>query len=250
MKLFLDLDGVLADFDAGVQAVTGRRPEEPPIKTMWAALARAPAFFETLRFMTDAEVLWAFCKPHHPTILTGLPRGTWAPEQKKRWVANMLGAHVPIITCMTHEKPRWSGPGHVLVDDRPDDPAGLGEEGRHLRSPRLRRTLDRRPAPPRLQRPSGRATLHAAPSLTDRGCGAQPEPVSQPKESGRSVSGRSEAVAATAHRLLAARGSSVPGRSAAAPLPAEHPGRGREVRAAEAAGARSPCCPSCYFSST
>lgn len=30
----------------------------------------------------------------------------------------MLGAHVPVITCMCREKPRWSGPGHVLVDDR------------------------------------------------------------------------------------------------------------------------------------
>jgi hypothetical protein len=30
----------------------------------------------------------------------------------------MLGAHVPIITCMSRDKPKWSGPGRVLVDDR------------------------------------------------------------------------------------------------------------------------------------
>ena len=45
--LFLDLDGVLADFDRGVHAVTGARPEELPLKTMWAALADAPTSFET-----------------------------------------------------------------------------------------------------------------------------------------------------------------------------------------------------------
>jgi hypothetical protein len=118
MQLFLDLDGVLADFDRGVREITGRQPEELPLKTMWAALARAPRFFETLAFMEDAEALWRFCEPHKPTILTGLPHGTWAPEQKTRWVARMLGAHVPIITCMSREKPRWSRPGHVLVDDR------------------------------------------------------------------------------------------------------------------------------------
>jgi hypothetical protein len=118
MRLFLDLDGVLADFDRGVQAVTGVRPEELPLKTMWAALSRAPAFFEALELMHDAEALWRFCAPHHPTILTGLPLGTWAPAQKRRWVARVLGAHVPVITCMSREKPRWSGPGHVLVDDR------------------------------------------------------------------------------------------------------------------------------------
>ncbi len=118
MTLFLDLDGVLADFDRGVQAVTGRRPEELPLKAMWAALARAPRFFETLELMHDAEALWRFCAPHRPTILTGLPLGAWAPDQKKRWVARVLGADVPVITCMSRDKPRWSGPGHILVDDR------------------------------------------------------------------------------------------------------------------------------------
>ena len=30
----------------------------------------------------------------------------------------MLGAYVPVVTCISREKPRWSGPGRVLVDDR------------------------------------------------------------------------------------------------------------------------------------
>src|SRR5919199_6461542 len=129
MRLFLDLDGVLADFDRGVEAVTGKRPEELPLKTMWAALSRASAFFETLEMMHDAEALWRFCAPLRPTILTGLPLGAWAPEQKRRWVARMLGAHVPVITCMSREKPRWSGPGHVLVDDRASAREGWEKKG-------------------------------------------------------------------------------------------------------------------------
>lgn len=126
--LFLDLDGVLADFDRGVEAVTGKRPEDLPLKTMWAALAHAPRFFDTLAFMHDAQALWEFCAPLRPTILTGLPLGNWAPAQKKAWVARMLGAHVPVITCMSRDKPRWSGPGHVLVDDRAS--AGPGWEAK------------------------------------------------------------------------------------------------------------------------
>ena len=118
MKLFLDLDGVLADFDRGVQAVTGKRPEELPLREMWRALAKAPDFYNTLEFMHDAEELWEFCRPFRPTILTGLPLGSWAPAQKERWVRRMLGADVPIITCMSRDKHKYSGPGHVLVDDR------------------------------------------------------------------------------------------------------------------------------------
>ncbi|OJW26400.1 MAG: hypothetical protein BGO51_13810 [Rhodospirillales bacterium 69-11] len=118
MKLFLDLDGVLADFDRGVRETTGRPPEDQGIRGMWRALSRHQDFFGTLEFMADARELWAFCRPHTPTILTGLPLGSWAPTQKARWVSRMLGGEVPLITCLTRNKPRYSGPGHVLVDDR------------------------------------------------------------------------------------------------------------------------------------
>lgn len=118
LKLFLDLDGVLADFDRGVQAVTGKRPEQLPLKQMWRALAQAPDFYGTLEMMHDAEILWTFCRPYDPTILTGLPLGDWAPDQKRRWVARMLGSGIRVITCMSRDKHRFSGPGHVLVDDR------------------------------------------------------------------------------------------------------------------------------------
>jgi hypothetical protein len=128
-KLFLDLDGVLADFDRGVERVTGKRPEQLQVGQMWSALARAPQFFDTLEFMHDAELLWLFCKPHNPTILTGLPLGSWAPEQKRRWVARMLGGDVPVITCKSRDKPRYAAPGYVLVDDRERARAGWEEKG-------------------------------------------------------------------------------------------------------------------------
>jgi len=117
-KLFLDLDGVLADFDRGVEIVTGKRPDQQSTRDMWRALSREPDFFGTLALMRDAKELWDYCRPHRPVILTGLPLGNWAAAQKRRWVANMLGEDVAIITCMSKDKHRWSAPGHVLVDDR------------------------------------------------------------------------------------------------------------------------------------
>lgn len=119
-RLFLDLDGVLADFDRGVLAVAGRPPGELPARRMWTALAAHPDFFGTLEPMPDAGALWSFCAPHRPTILTGLPLGGWAAAQKRAWVARVLGADVEVETCMSREKHRRSGPGRVLVDDRAD----------------------------------------------------------------------------------------------------------------------------------
>lgn len=119
VKLFLDLDGVLADFDRGVEKVTGRRPDQLPTGVMWAALSKSKDFYGTLELMSDARALWEFCQPHDPVILTGLPMGKWAEAQKRRWVANMLGEKVEVITCMSRDKHKFAGPGHVLVDDRP-----------------------------------------------------------------------------------------------------------------------------------
>lgn len=116
--LFLDLDGVLADFDRGVKAVTGCFPGEMSVRALWAAVGRCPDFFATLDFTPDGRALWAFCARHRPTILTGLPLGTWAEPQKRRWVAEKLGPEVPVVTCMARDKHCHAVPGAVLVDDR------------------------------------------------------------------------------------------------------------------------------------
>jgi hypothetical protein len=41
----------------------------------------------------------------------------------------MLGAHAPVITCMSFEKPRRSVPGHLLVDDRASLRGGWQRKG-------------------------------------------------------------------------------------------------------------------------
>lgn len=115
--LFLDLDGVLADFDAHVQQLFGKRPADMDLREMWTRAARADRFFETMPPTPDAMELWEFCKPYEPTILTGLPRGDWAAPQKRRWVARHLGPDVPVITCMARDKADHARPGAVLVDD-------------------------------------------------------------------------------------------------------------------------------------
>ena len=109
-RLFVDLDGVLADFEHGVQKLTGRLPDQLPPATMWAKLQAAkPGFFTTLRWTQDCgEHLWQALSPLNPQILTGLPRGNWAEGQKRDWCRQKLGASVIVHCCMSKKKKEFA----------------------------------------------------------------------------------------------------------------------------------------------
>jgi len=119
-QLYLDCDGVLADFDAGARAILGASPEEygrrHNLGKMWAKLARHPDFYGTLPLMPGAMQLFEAVRHLHPIILTGLPRGNWAAPQKVRWAAEHFPG-TPIITCMAVDKRKHAQEGDVLVDD-------------------------------------------------------------------------------------------------------------------------------------
>ena len=99
--LFLDLDGVLADFDAGARMVLGMSPKAFEAKhgrrEFWRRLARAKDFYATLPLMPDAMLLFEAVKHLEPTILTGLPLGNWAAPQKVQWAAE----HFPDTKIIT-----------------------------------------------------------------------------------------------------------------------------------------------------
>jgi hypothetical protein len=119
--LFLDCDGVLADFDHGVHRLTGSLPHQLELSKMWSACARHDNFFGTLELMDDqfgGMALWNAVKHVNPTILTGIPFGGWAPKQKREWAGRQFGFDVPVITCWSKEKHTFGKPGDILVDDR------------------------------------------------------------------------------------------------------------------------------------
>lgn len=120
-QLFLDCDGVLADFDQGATAILGMPPrafeKRHGLGRFWTRLASAPDFYFSLPLLPDAMRLFDAVKHLDPVILTGLPGGNWAADQKVRWAAR----HFPgtrIITTLARNKRDHAKEGDVLVDDQ------------------------------------------------------------------------------------------------------------------------------------
>lgn len=147
-KLFVDLDGVLADFDGGVKSIfNGQSPEEIPVGVMWAGIGNQDAFYESLSWTSDGEELWNAIKrlTPPPNILTGVPRTRKHREEKFNWCKRELseegklicnhvdmagkGRHelmsgrskdnaINVITCWSKFKHFESKRNHILIDDR------------------------------------------------------------------------------------------------------------------------------------
>ncbi|CAA9503053.1 MAG: hypothetical protein AVDCRST_MAG44-932 [uncultured Sphingomonas sp.] len=131
-RLFLDADGVLADFDEGARRLFGmdaaRFEAKHGRREFWKRLAAAKNFYGSLPEMSDARLLFDPVEHLKPTILTGLPLGSWAAPQKVKWAAEHFPG-VPIVTCMARDKHKHMRPGDVLVDDRENHRAAYEAAG-------------------------------------------------------------------------------------------------------------------------
>lgn len=119
--IWLDCDGVLANFDQGFVDLTGVDPNTYEqlhgSNAFWETISNADSFFEQLPCMPDAHMLYNAIAHERPIILTGTPLGTWSIVQKLRWRdAHFPG--VPMVTCRAKDKAAYCKPGDVLIDDR------------------------------------------------------------------------------------------------------------------------------------
>ncbi len=119
-QLFLDCDGVLADFERAAEQIFEMPSYEAQAKLgqqrFWRTLRSQENFYGSLPLLPDARMLFDAVAHLHPVILTGCPLGGWAESQKQGWAAE----HFPgtrMITCMPREKRLHMKSGDVLVDD-------------------------------------------------------------------------------------------------------------------------------------
>lgn len=127
-RLFLDLDGVLGDFDgyyfSQFGVVLDRGQVDPP--GLWENIERHGSFYASLPLMPDALDLWtgaAAMYGHEPIILTGISSHVAYLEnqaherQKRLWVREFISPTATVICCASKHKRLYGKAGDVLVDD-------------------------------------------------------------------------------------------------------------------------------------
>lgn len=130
--LFVDLDGVLADFVKGVTAMLGEPHDENKYESdknyrnrMWDTIEKyshiGGELWYDLDLMPDAMTLWNYVKKYDPQILTATGTSTreHTANQKQRWVAEKLGRNVKLnMTQTAREKAKYAHPNYILIDDK------------------------------------------------------------------------------------------------------------------------------------
>lgn len=117
--LFVDSDGVFADFDQHIFNLFGKFPREMSDQVMWEMASAHPEFWSHMPLKHGAQELWEFVKPYNPTVLTGCPKSDFdrAVEHKKAWWRHHFD-HDNVITCLSRDKGMHiKNPGDILVDD-------------------------------------------------------------------------------------------------------------------------------------
>ena len=133
--IYLDMDGVLAHFDKGVNDLCGMKATSQNKKydrqhddRMWEAIRKVDHFYDRLELMPGAKEMFDTIYGRYGDqceILTGIPRPfrgiDTAGEDKIAWTRRMLSDKVKInIVYRKEKREHCTGPQDILIDDRVD----------------------------------------------------------------------------------------------------------------------------------
>lgn len=121
LQVYLDLDGVFADFDTRVKHLTGKHPSQLDRSHLWKMVNRDKRFFAELELIEGCMALWEATKDLEPVFLTGAPSSKVFQEQKREWVARIFGPEFIVHVVPKKLKQEFSGPHKVLIDDTPEN---------------------------------------------------------------------------------------------------------------------------------
>lgn len=133
-KLFLDLDGLLADFDKRYTDLFGAVAHEDDVKKiMWDRVFSTPNFFRDLPVCDGAKYFFSNVEELNPIILTSCPSSRYeeVAAQKRDWVRKHLGPDILMLPVRGSQyKPLFMhAHGDILIDDYKPNVRAWGEAG-------------------------------------------------------------------------------------------------------------------------
>ncbi len=134
-RIYLDLDGVMADFDKSFTDTFGvDHRNGMPKKEMWQYVHSKDSFFHDLPAIPGAMKAWDdWLYEYEPIILTACPSSAYehVARQKREWVRRHLGKNVLVLPVNGSEsKPLFmSNQGDILIDDWGKNIAAWEEAG-------------------------------------------------------------------------------------------------------------------------
>ena len=121
IRLYIDLDGVMADFDKYFFDTFGDESHKLDDKSLWKLINGHGNFFRNLPLMQGALEFFRSVEHLPVSILTACPKSnyTTAAVQKRQWVYEHLSKDVTVIPMMGGKNKClfMHSPGDVLIDD-------------------------------------------------------------------------------------------------------------------------------------
>lgn len=120
-NLFLDMDGVLADFDSHYPAVFGHDHRTTDMDIMWDNINNHPTFFFDIPPFEGTVKFYDELRDLKPIILTACPKTNYqqVAKQKRDWIRHHLDPDAWVFPVMGgHNKCLFMHKeGDILVDD-------------------------------------------------------------------------------------------------------------------------------------
>jgi hypothetical protein len=115
------MDGVLVNFVQGYKELTGIDTSTyvQGNANFWAPVdAEGAAWWANLDWMPDGPNLWNYIKKYNPYILSSPSRSNSSRVGKDAWCKiNIPNQYRKLLLYPRHEKQKFAGPNHILIDD-------------------------------------------------------------------------------------------------------------------------------------
>jgi len=120
LKIFVDLDGVLVDFDKAFEELGHGFSYDIDDQKLWNIIKHETKhFWRDLDWTPDGKELWNFVKKYYPIILSSPAPAFADPDcarDKVNWVKKHLGRYVEVI--IERKKEKYAEANAILIDDR------------------------------------------------------------------------------------------------------------------------------------